>query len=84
MKIWQGIIIMAIALLSGVWGFGCASCEDEAHRVESGQYVVIEEGLGIFNWLAHAQMNIDRAAKTTTIRYTRNGTTYDVRFTLAQ
>lgn len=78
MKIWQGCIIVAIMLVTSLCGSACiGNCDPERHSVESGQYVLLDNGL-----LADGQMTIDREAETATLRYTREGTTYDVEFTL--
>lgn len=83
MRNWQASTAVVMALISSICDFGCARCDDgDDDLIESGQYVLADSGLGVLDWLDGAQMSIDRAAKTATIRYTRDGTTYDVEFTL--
>lgn len=83
MKTWHGTLVLVMALVSSICDLGCAGCEDaEDDLVLSGEYVLADSGLGVLTWLDGAQMTIDREAETATIRYTREGTTYDVEFTL--
>lgn len=81
-KILHGAIAMAILFISSICGSACiGDCDPERHDIESGQYV-LDGGFGVLNWLADGQMTIDREAETATLRYTREGTTYDVEFKL--
>jgi hypothetical protein len=80
--------MMAIGQVLGCWGWGCDDLPFDL--VESGDYVIVppkpihvEPG---DEWLSESlngsDVHIDREAKFATIRYTRLGTTYEVRYTL--
>jgi len=64
-----------------VFGAGCGvDCPD--YPVESGDYEM--NAHGDHEWLDGATLTIDREAGTAKIRYIRDGSTYEVTFTLDQ
>ena len=74
---------MTIALATAYTLASCSGrCESEP--VASGSYVVDHMWAGApgWDWLTGANVEIDREERLMTIRYTREGTTYEVRYTL--
>lgn len=78
----------AFALVVGVaqtasCRFGCGELEP----VESGEYTILNQSGQLdpeFEDLVGAQLLIDRDTETSTIRYTRDGTTYEVQHSLTK
>lgn len=69
------------------------ACNDEPCEggfLDPGDYMVSEvvgpEGSGVAShpWLEGARVHVDRAAGSMTIRYERDGSTYEVRYTLQE
>jgi hypothetical protein len=67
---------------------GCDCNCDEPASFESGDYLIVEPAYRqLFpgdEWFVGGGLHVDREAQVATIRYTREGTTYEVRYTLAQ
>jgi hypothetical protein len=67
-----------------------ACCEDPTERLEDGEYVIPRFSVAgephtihpEWAWLLDAKVHVDRAARLMTIRYDRDGSTYEVRYTL--
>jgi hypothetical protein len=67
-----------------------ACCEDPTELLEDGDYVIRRFDVAgephtvhpEFDWLVGAEVHVDRGARLMTIRYEREGTTYEVRYTL--
>lgn len=79
-------IVLAAALAIGP-AMGCyCNCDTLLPPVESGDYVIVPRGPGKVHagdeWLAGGEIHVDRETEVATIRYTREGTTYEVRYTL--
>lgn len=74
----------ALAVVAPVLGCDC-NC-DPPDPVESGDYVIVPRGPGKVHagdeWLVGAEIHVDRETEVATIRYTREETTYEVRYTL--
>lgn len=79
-----------IAMLIGT-GVACdGRCRGDLLPIESGEYTVVEHLHGgdetIDDWtkaaLSGAQLSIDRAGEIATLVYERDGTTYQVSYTL--
>ncbi|KIG13018.1 hypothetical protein DB30_00792 [Enhygromyxa salina] len=71
-------------VIVGCWVVVCGD-SNSLEPVESGEYVLIEPFGPLrpgYEDLVGAQLIIDRDANTSIIRYTREGTTYEVRHTL--
>jgi hypothetical protein len=85
---WAGTLAVALAAVSQT--AGCWPACPEPEPFESGDYVIV--GLAKGNprpedqWLVDtvtgAQLTVDREASEATIRYTKDGTTYEVHYTL--
>ena len=74
------LLLMGLAQVAGC-RFSCGELEP----VKSGEYVILNLYGQLnpeFADLVGAQLTIDRDAETSTIRYTRYGTTYEVRHSL--
>ena len=73
-------------MLATALAYTATSCTDrcESEPVNSGSYVVdhMWSGPPGRDWLIGADVEIDREERLMTIRYTREGTTYEVRYTL--
>ena len=72
-------LLVALAQL-----LGCSNpCPDPDDLVRSGNFRVsyVREG---YEWLLDARVVVDREAGTAKIRYTRDGTTYEVTFMLEE
>lgn len=56
--------------------------------MESGDYMIVPRSSGNvapgYEWLVGTALHVDREAGLATIRYTRDGTTHEVRYTLEQ
>ena len=86
-KGWAGAVLVALAAVSqtaGCWP-GCP----EKEPFESGDYVVLPlndlprpEDQWLVDRVTGALLSVDREADEATIRYTRDGTTYEVHYTL--
>jgi hypothetical protein len=69
-----------------IGAFAALSCGEDCtktHPVRSGEYMIVERwGDREWEWLVGSDVTIDREARLLTIRYTRNETTYEVRYVL--
>lgn len=75
----------AFAITIG-WMHACAGNENCDHEdLEDGDYVLRQKLASLdpeFQWLVGAEVHVDREARLVTIRYERDGTTYEVRGTI--
>lgn len=82
----RAIALGAIVVMGPVSGCDC-NC-DTPDPAESGDYVIVPRGSGNVQpgdeWVIGGELHVDRDANFATIRYTREGTTYEVRYTLEQ
>ena len=85
---WASALIVAFAAVSqtgGCWP-GCP----EPEPFQSGDYVIVglahgnprPEDQWLVDTVSGAQLTVDREAGEATIRYTKDGTTYEVHYTL--
>jgi hypothetical protein len=74
------------ALATTAPALGCDCNCDTPDPFESGDYVIISPSSGNVNpgdeWVIGSELQVDRDANVATIRYTREGTTYEVRYRL--
>jgi len=85
-------LAVALGIVACIHGLACGSFGGcgELEPVESGEYVITEMAYGYLDpddeWVGDvmpgAQLSVDRAANTVTIRYAREGTIYEVRHNL--
>lgn len=84
---WIPFITMTLGLLA-ITVPGCIRTCDEPDLFESGDYVIVEPAYQQVipgdEWFLGGQLHVDRQAQVATIRYTRDGTTYEVHFTLEE
>lgn len=82
---WLGLALMLVMGVAQVASCGRYRCnERDIVLVESGEHILILDGQVHPDYadLVGAQLIIDRDTETSTIRYTRDGTTYEVRHSL--
>ncbi len=83
-KIMTMLCVGAGAVLGTKIGAGCISyrCEGTSEFIEPGDHTVVEvTGDPGIEWVLGAAVNFDAEAGVLTIRYTREGSTYEVRYT---
>lgn len=82
----RGKRVGLLALCAGVLLSACCCEECRIERLDDGDYVLTHVSGSIhgvaYPWLEGAQLHVDRTARLMTIRYQRDGTTYEVRYTL--
>lgn len=83
--------ITLIAMTLGLLAISAQGCEyncDEPAPFESGDYLIVEPDSRPLHvgdeWFVGGQLHVDREARVATIRYTREGTTYEAHFTLEE
>lgn len=89
MKVWKSPTVMAMVLATMTGPtFGCDCNCDPLDPMESGDYLIADPAYGRVHagdeWLIGGELHVDREAHSATIRYIREGTTYEVRYTLVQ
>lgn len=85
---WASALVVALAAMSQT--AGCWPACPEPEPFESGNYVIVglanghprPEDQWLLDTVVGAQLTVDREAGEATIRYTKDGTTYEVRYTL--
>jgi hypothetical protein len=82
----SAVLMVLGAMIAMAPALGCDCNCDPPDPMESGDYVIVPRASGHVHpgdeWLVGGQLHVDREAEVATIRYTREGTTYEVRYTL--
>jgi hypothetical protein len=81
--------LVGLAVLSPAGGCGCDPCP-EPERFESSNYEIVglayqhpePESQWLLDTVIGAQLTVDRETGEATIRYTKDGTTYEVQYTI--
>lgn len=75
---------LELIVLFGAIYTACGYCEPP--KVKSGTYILAADGSAAqeCEWLVGSEIMIDRESGAATIRYERDGTTYEVHFTLEE
>lgn len=80
-----GAAALVVLLVGAVQSFGCSNC-GEPKSLEAGSFRIVQAHEGTEEWLADAlidgQLDLDREDGVATVQYVREGTTYEVRFTI--
>lgn len=82
------LALVVFTLVGCLWPAACTVCEepDETKDVlPTGDYVVSGVDLdraGEWQWMKGARVHVDREEGFMTVRYTRDGTTYDLRYAI--
>lgn len=89
MTISKSIALLATTLGAMLVVGQVLSCEGNCEPgppMESGDYVILPPSSGHVypgdEWVIGGEVHVDREAEVATIRYTSEGTTYEVRYTL--
>lgn len=86
--LWPAALIVALTVVSQL--MGCWPACPEPEPFESGEYVIVGLASGdprpedqwLVDTVTGAQLRVDREAGEARIRYTKDGTTYEVHYTL--
>ena len=82
---WLGVALVLVA--GATQNSSCYRCGDLEDLVESGEYIIQNlygQPNPDYEDLVGAQLIVDRDTETSTIRYTRDGSTYEVRHSLTK
>jgi hypothetical protein len=76
------LAVLGVASTLGCIAFGCDDVD--LTPIEAGEFTVTQRAYGPDEqqWMIGAQLTIDREAEVAILRYTRDGTTYEVHYTL--
>jgi hypothetical protein len=75
------LVVLFVLAAVGCLHFGACSCEEDS--LKTGSYIVADirkDRNSEWQWMSDARVHVDREEKFMTIRYTRDGTTYELRY----